>query len=338
MATPSTTKAEQSPSARFTEMVLKEYQASTGQNSFSPDQSRRVQNYFVKMDMVLSESETKRLSKPESSRDPLEFAWKNINLERFTQDVAIFAQLGLDPMMPNHINLILYKNGRTNKFDVGFIRGYKGLEIVARNFGVNPPIEVITELVYSNDEYVPIKKDMEHEVETYKFKIGNPFSRGELQGGFIYMRYADPKLNSIESLSVVEIEKRKPKYASPEFWGGEKTTYKNGKPDGKETIEGWYTEMCIKTLKRKAWNSVTIDGSKINTAFEKMAATENQHETNLTVDAVATVVEETPKTISMNQNSETLKNAAQQMEAVPVHKIEPEQPAQSASLDFPESK
>ena len=54
MATPSTTKAEQNPSARFTEMVLKECQASTGQNSFSPDQSRRVQNYFVKMDTMLS--------------------------------------------------------------------------------------------------------------------------------------------------------------------------------------------------------------------------------------------------------------------------------------------
>lgn len=317
---------------RFNQAVMREYATATGIAEFSPEQKRQVTNYFLRMEAVLAENEIRRLNKPEASRDPLEFSWKNINFDKFAQEVAIYALLKLDPIMPNHVNLILFKNSKTNKYDVSFIRGYKGLEIVARQFGVNPPVEVITELVYSNDEYQPIKKDMDNGVETYKFKVTNPFNRGELQGGFIYMRYEDPKLNTIESLSVAEIEKRKPKYASAEFWGGEKDLWKDGKRNGKEVVEGWYTEMMLKTLKRKAWNSVTIDGMKINDQYVKMEQIETVAEVQqTTVDAE--VIEEQPLQIT-----------AQAVETIPVAKeaekqqakTEKQEPIQAnTAFDFP---
>lgn len=333
--TPAQQSEKESPSGRFTQLVLKEYQTATGINEFSPAESRRVQNYFLKMDTQLAEAETKRLSTPEDKRTVLEFKWGNINLDQFAQNVAVFAQLGLDPLMPNHINLIPYHNKRTNKFDIGFIRGYKGLEIVARNFAVVPPVDIICELVYSNDEFQMFKKDRQNDVESYLFNVTNPFNRGELIGGFMYEIYHDERLNSIDVMTVADIEKRKPKYASPEFWGGEKTVYKNNKPDGKEKIEGWYKEMCQKTLQRKAWGGITIDGSKITESFAKANKAETVHEANLSATEDVEIIEESPKTIAMSPVAPPVK-----IEKKPEIEMEKELPKQSeASGDmFPETK
>lgn len=322
-------KQDTTPSGRFMDLVVKEYQASSGQLEMTPEQKRRVQNYFLKLDLVLSEAESKRLSKPESNRDPLEFSWKNINLEQYASNVAVYATLGLDPLMPNHVNLIPYKNGKTNKFDIGFIRGYKGLEVVARNFTVEPIVDIVCELVYSNDQFDMFKKDADTAVESYRFKVVNPFDRGELIGGFIYKNYQNKELNQIEVMTVAEIEKRKPKYASAEFWGGEKTVYKGGKPAGTEKVEGWYKEMCEKTLKRKGWGSITIDGSKITPTLESLMKTESGSEVALnaqtTVDAE--IIEEKPKAIAAAPV--TVEILAKQPQAEPV--------TASGAIDFPES-
>lgn len=342
MSTQTPEKEKDSPSKRFTEMVLKEYQVSTGVNNFTPDQTRRVQNYFVKMDMILADNETKRLSRSEDKRDALAFTWAHMNLERFAQDVAIFSQLGLDPMMPNHINLIPYKNARTNKFDIGFIRGYKGLEIVARNFGVNCPDEIVCELVYSNDTFRMFKKDRNNLIASYEFQINSPFDRGEIVGGFIFKEHhSNSALDSIEEMTLEEILKRKPKYASPEFWGGEKDVWKNGKKDGTEKVEGWFKEMCQKTLQRKGWNSVTIDGSRVNQAFVSMTKSEVAHEAGLnqTVDAIAEVVTEKPKTISMNpvQAAEGIIQVNEKLKVPAKKSEEAKAPDQSNDL-FPETE
>jgi recombination protein RecT len=253
-----------SPSVRFTNLVRREYENGSSDLKLDQKQERFIQSYFVKLDSVLKENESKRLKTPEQKRDSLSFSWQNVNMEKLAQDCVAFSSVGLDPMQPNHVFLIPYKNGTTQKFDIGFLLGYRGIEIKARKFGLDIPLDVVVELVYENDEFRVIKKDSNKLVESYIFDVKDPFNRGEVKGGFYYMRYKDETKNRVVAMSRHDIEKRKPKYASPEFWGGEKTKYEGGKPSGTEKIEGWYEEMAFKTVYRAAYNSITIDSEKIN--------------------------------------------------------------------------
>ena len=77
-------------------------------------------------------------------------------------------------------------------------------------------------------------------------------------------------------MSRAQIEKRKPKYASAEFWGGEKDVWQNGKKAGKEQIDGWEEEMFLKTLKRHCWNSINIDSQKIDDFLMRVLENESQ--------------------------------------------------------------
>lgn len=59
-------------------------------------------------------------------------------------------------------------------------------------------------------------------VDCYEFDISNPFDRGEVVGGFGYIRYKDETRNKLVTMSKAELLKRKPSTAAAEFWGGEK--------------------------------------------------------------------------------------------------------------------
>jgi recombination protein RecT len=67
--------------------------------------------------------------------------------------------------------------------------------------------------------------------------------------------------------------KRKPTYASVEFWGGEKDIWKTAK-DGKEQTEGWYEKMCYKTIYRAAFSDITIDSQKIDDDYIRLKQNE----------------------------------------------------------------
>lgn len=264
---------QNSASSRFSAMVFKELGATVGQPIEATERQKKLaQNYFVKLDMILKENAIK---KPNDG-----FAWENVNMNKLAMDVVAFTSIGLDPMQPNHINIIPYKNGKTGKFDITFIQGYEGLRLKAIKYGLDVPDSFVTELVYSNDNFIPRKKGFDNEVENYAFEITNPFDRGEVIGGFYYHAFSkNPAKNRLVIMSVKDIEKRKPKYASPEFWGGEKDKWEGGKKVGKETIEGWYDEMCLKTIKRACYSDITIDGQKIDDAYYKaMEASDNRVE------------------------------------------------------------
>lgn len=284
--------SELTPSANFRNHVLREYSSATGSTGFTPELSRRVQNYFTKIDLVINDSEARRLNQSQEKREQLEYCWKNINLEKLAMDVFTVSSLGLDPLSANHINPILYKNNKTNKFDVGFIRGYKGREIIAKTYGLNPPKNVIVNLVYSKDTLSIFKRDRNNAIESFDFAVVDPFNRGELIGGMFYIEFDDTSLNYVEAVPLSKIEKRKPKYASAEFWGGEKITYKNGKVDGKESVEGWHEEMCRKTLYNMAYGLITIDGQKVNSVYETMIRSESEfNQETETNDVEFTVME-----------------------------------------------
>jgi len=318
------------PGERFTNMVIHEFSGHAGTTELTPYQKRLIQNYFISIDLALKLAEEKRMKKPEKYRDQLEILWNNINMQGLAVNVVAYSRIGFDPALPNHINMMPFKNNTTNKYDIVFIEGYRGKELKAMKYGFQVPDDVIVEVVYENDTFKPIKKDKDNEVESYIFTVSeNPFDRGAIIGGFYYHLFTEnPARNKLMFYNLHEIEKRKPKYASAEFWGGEKDKWENGKKVGKEEVEGWYHEMVWKTIYRAAYNAITIDGAKIDDALmqlleqEKLSGAEQEfkdlsisadkhreievkgNKKNLDIDE-AEVVEEQPKEDPPAGNPET---------------------------------
>jgi len=285
-----TTHANQTPAERFTEMVIREFTSGTGSGvQLSTFQKRLVQNYFISIDNSLRLAEEKRLKKSESMRDPLTIKWENVNMNQLAVNVVACARIGYDPALPNHINMMPFKNNTTKKYDIVFIEGYRGKELKAMKYGYSIPDDVVVEVVYSTDVFRVIKKDLNNKVESYIFEVKDPFDRGDIVGGFYYHVYNNqPSKNKLMFYNIQEIEKRKPEYASAEFWGGEKDKWENGQKVGKIKVDGWYHEMVWKTVFRAAYNDIAIDSQKIDDAYISLIEQDSKIEQTSNEVVVAT--------------------------------------------------
>lgn len=277
-ATPPAT-VQKSHGERFTEMVVAQLTGLAPGAQISEFQKRLAQNYFIKLDTTLKDLEKKRLGKAEQYREAIPYTWQYVNTQKFALDVVAYSMVGLDPMQPNHINLIPYANNSSGVYDIGCIPGYRGIEIKARKYGLDVPDEVIVELVYSTDKFRQIKKDKDNAIEQYEFEVVNDFNRGDIIGGFFYYKYFNkPEKNRIRVMNMADINKRRPKHGGSDFWGGEKdkwvTNAQGQREKVKETIEGWFPEMVFKTLYRAAYNGITIDSNKIDEAFRHLLVLE----------------------------------------------------------------
>lgn len=264
-----------SASERFTNLVVKEFSANAGELQLSSFQKKLIQNYFIKLDRTLKEAETKRAGKNPSE---LPLKWENVNMTKLAQDVVALSSVGLDPLQPNQVNLIPMKNNGLNVYDISVIIGFRGLELKAKKYGFETPDAIIIELVYSNDEFKVHKKSVNNPVESYDFEVKNAFDRGEVVGGFYYLHFKDnPEKNRLRVYSLADIEKRKPAYASVEFWGGVKDEWIGGKKTGnKIKLPGWFEEMAYKTIARAAYNSIVIDSEKIDEHFVRVMELESE--------------------------------------------------------------
>jgi recombination protein RecT len=275
-------KSEPTMAERFTQKIIAEFGSTVGEVALTNFQKRLAQNYFIAIDAALKMADEKRIKsnsgKSDKYQNNLPITWANVNLELVARNVVAAARVGLDPAQKNHVNMVPYKNNTTNKYDIGFIPGYRGLELQAKKYGLDVPDHVIVELVHANDRFKSIKKDRNNQIEGYEFEIVDDFNRGEIKGGFYYHVYADhPEKNKLVVFTLKDIEKRKPAYASVEFWGGEKDVYKNGQKTGeKEKVEGWYEAMCWKTIYRAAYSSITIDSQKIDDDYMRLLQMENE--------------------------------------------------------------
>ena len=258
-------------SERFTTQVIKEFQASSNNKLDVTDKQRGlIQGYFIGIDRALKMAEDKRLSKSDSDKT-LPINWNNINMRDLAIDVMNYSKMGLNMALKNHLNAIPYLNKRTQKYDIGFIKGYEGIKYLAMKYAITQPKAVTIELVYSSDKFELIKKGKDSQIESYNFIITNPFDRGTIVGGFGYLEYENPAMNKVIIMTEKDILKRKPKYASAEFWGGEKEVYENGRRTGKrENIEGWKEEMYRKTLERHVYGQIPLDPDKIDENFRVM--------------------------------------------------------------------
>lgn len=288
-------KQELTASERFTGMVMKEFQGNIGTLNLNEYQKQLIRGYFIGIDNALKKAEEARLNKnswkstKEEDKNNLPITWQNVNMNDLAIAVVHHAKLGLDMQIPNHLNAIPYKNNKTQKYDIGFLKGYKGLEYIATQLSLYPIRNIIVELIYSNDVFEIVNKD---NITRYNFIIKNPFDRGEIIGGFGYIQYVDESRNKIITLSKKDIDKRKPTYAAAEFWGGEKDKWENGKKVGKEKIEGWYEEMARKTIARATYNAVAIDPKKVNESYAYVIENNDNTYENVIEGQVAEEIEE----------------------------------------------
>lgn len=283
-------------SERFMNKVMAEFTSGVGEIALTSFQKRLAQNYFIALDASLKLAEEKRAKKSEKYRDALPVTWANVNMEGLARNVVSAARIGLDPAQKNHINMMPFKNGATNKYEIVFVEGYRGIELKSKKYGLNVPDHVVVELVYSTDKFKSYKKDRHNNIETYDFEITNDFDRGKIVGGFYYHIYENhPEKNKLVVMTLKDIEKRKPAYASPEFWGGEKDKWENGKKVGTEPVEGWYEKMVYKTVYRAAYSDITIDSQKIDDDYMKL----RQMEMSLTELKVAQEIEENANSVTI---------------------------------------
>lgn len=313
-------KKEMTQSERFVNMVTREFGSSVGEVALTNFQKRLAQNYFVAADNALRMAEEKR-AKKRQNQDPLPVVWQNVNMEKLARDVVSFARVGFDPSQKNHISLMPFKNNTLNKYDMVFIEGYRGIELKATKYGLDIPDMVTVEIVYSNDRFKPRKKDINNPYEGYEFEIVNPFDRGTIIGGFYYHCFSNaPEKNHLVIMTLKDIEKRKPAYASAEFWGGEKDKWENGKKVGTERIEGWYEKMVYKTIYRAAYGDITIDSQKIDDDYLRLKQMENdfaeaEAREEISQNANREFIDITAEAVSENNNPE--QSTAEQESAEP---------------------
>jgi len=279
--------AKATPSERFTQLVMKQFGGAVGAPEVTDFQKRLIQGYFIAIDRALKTAEEERLRKNSTNKSReydnlLPVTWDNVNALDLALDVVHYARMGLDMMQDNHLFPIPFKNNKTNKYDVNLMKGYNGISYIALKYALESPIAVTTELVYSTDTFKPIKKGLDNHVDSYQFIINDPFNRGTVVGGFGYIEYNDPTKNKLIIMTRKDIEKRKPRYASPNFWGGKASEWKTGE-DGKRyktevEIEGWFDEMCLKTVIREVYSPkhIKLDPMKIDENYQYMKLREAQ--------------------------------------------------------------
>lgn len=309
-------------SERFINKVLAEFNVGVGEIALTDFQKRLAQNYFIAIDGALRSAEEKRKKKTKN-QDPLPVTWENVNMELLARNVVAVARVGLDPAQSNQVYMMPFKNNAMNKYDIVFIDGYRGIELKAKKYGLDIPDHIIVELVYTNDKFKSIKKSMNNPYESYEFEIVDDFDRGEIKGGFYYHIYKDnPEKNKLVVMTLKDIEKRKPAYASAEFWGGEKDVWDGGKKVGTEHTDGWFEKMCYKTIYRAAYKDITIDSQKIDDDYLRL----KQMEATYTEDKVEQEIAENANKDLLDIDTGEVIDASYEVSAEP--ETEPTQQAE----------
>ena len=243
-----TTKAVQANtvSERFTNLVVREFSGAAGAVQLSGYQKKLIQHLFIKVDAQLKDLEAKRI---QSNRQVAAYEWNNVNMEKLAIDSVHRVDLGLDALIPNHISPIPYWNKKKQKYDLDLRVGYEGKDYYRRKMTMDEPLDIIYELVYSSDEFRPIKKSLNQKYDAYEFNITKPFDRGEIIGGFGYIVYADQNKNELVLVSEAEFQKSKKAAKSNDFW--------DKHPE----------KMRMKTLVHRTTERLKLDPEKVNASY-----------------------------------------------------------------------
>lgn len=261
-------------SERFTNQIMSQFQAEAGSPvQFTAYERALAQHLFLKVDSCLKEFEKKRRESGKENQAP--FTWQNVNMRKLALDAVHRIQLGLDALIPAHIYPIPYFNGKEKLYDIDLRVGYRGELYYRIESAVEKPQDVRLELVYSTDEFVPMMKNHDNNVEDYIFKIVNPFNRGNIIGGFAYISYKDPQKNKLILVSEADFKKSCQTAKSQDFWSK------------------YPAEMRYKTLVHRAVSHLPIDPKKVNApAFAAVESDSVEAEIDRNANGEAIVVED----------------------------------------------
>lgn len=245
-------------SARFVEAITREFISTAGDLpvKFDEKKKRLAQHLFIQMDAELAVLEKKRLDSGSKGQNKPEIAWKNINMIKLALDAMRRIELGLDALIPNHISIIPYLNGRTKQYDVDLRIGYAGNDYYRRKMAVEVPVDIRYELVHETDKLVVIKKSATIDVETYEFEVSKPFERGKVVGGFGYIIFTDKAKNELVLVSEEDFLASKGYSQTDKFWGPHPNA------------------MRYKTLVHRTTSKLQIDPDKVTPAYAVVEAEE----------------------------------------------------------------
>lgn len=252
-----------SASQRFVAMVMREFTASSGKMEITPYQEELIKIYFIGCDKALRYLENKRIKDAKgegkyaiAAQKKLPYTWENVNIGAdLAQSIATFAKSNLNMMIRNHLFPVPYFNGKNHKYDLTFQEGYEGLRYEALKYSLFPIVDIEVDLLYTNDKFKMIKNC--YDGASYELEIPDPFDRGEIKGGYAYIRYQDTRQNKLIVMTKEEIDNIKDKAPSSTFW------------------DSWYKEMAMKTILRKASKSVPLDPKKFDDYYRLMRKIEN---------------------------------------------------------------
>ncbi|WP_026701481.1 recombinase RecT [Salibacterium aidingense] len=269
-------------SERFMNNIQAQFAAEAGSPvAFSEYEKQLAQHLFLKLDSVLQEFEAKRVKDGKTNQTP--YTWHNLNMRKLSLDAVHTVQLGLDALIANHVHPVPYFNSKEKKYDLDLRVGYVGKAYYRMEAAVEKPKDIITELVYSNDHFKPIKKSAGNEIENYEFEIQNPFDRGNVIGGFGYLSYEDPTKNKIILVTEEDFQKSRKAAAGKTFW------------------DNHPIEMRYKTLVHRTTEKLKIDPKKVNASYlymenkdeeEAMRREVNENENTQYLDVEVTPVED----------------------------------------------
>ncbi|MDZ7658034.1 recombinase RecT [Fodinibius sp.] len=189
---------------RFVGKVEHEFNGAVGHGvEFTDNEKQLASNLFMKIDSALKAFESDR---HEKSSKPA-YTWGNINMQQLAIDAVHRVRLGLDALIDNHIHPIPYLNGKTGKYDLDLQIGYRGMDYYRKKVALEEIDDIRYELVHENDDFTQIKKDRNHEKDTYEFNVTKPFDRGEVVGGFGYITYKDERKNKLVTVSEKDFKK-----------------------------------------------------------------------------------------------------------------------------------
>jgi len=200
-------------------------------------------NYYTRMD-----NELRKLNRP----------WNEINLQDFKIKAIAYANIGIDPLAAKMLSFTMFKNNQTNVYDVVFVEDVRCMEILARRYGKNCPENITVELIYSTDNFSPVKKGIGNPNDSYILEIKNPFERGEIIGGVSLSEYANPVYNKVRFMSIKDIEKRV--RTNSTFW------------------KNWKEEMCEKTIGKNAWGKVVLDTTELAEFYQAKSNDKTDYE------------------------------------------------------------
>lgn len=297
-APPAAEVIEPTISEKFIAKVQRQFQSEMGSPlAWTPLQRTLGQHLYLKIDASLRDLEIKR-QKNNAKRDDPPITWANVNMTKLALDSVHRINLELDALIPNHIHVIPYLNGRTKQYDVDLRIGYMGVDHCHRRFSIDPPLDIRYQLVHDTDKF---SYGENGGIAYVNFEQTNPFSPGTVIGGFGYITFEDPRKNRVIIVEYREFEKARRSSYGTEFWGGPETKWvkedgRNVKVETGEYDERFEKEMQYKTVVLRVANKLPLDPNKVNVAaWDTITAAEIQM-----------VQDDVDQQISQHANKETL--------------------------------